>query len=331
MKQASNSLLILHNPFMATPGSVTAFPLGFRITVRHCSLITSYLMRHCFNDEFLRVFRSPRSNNHTRLGEERIRGLVHSFFLSMPEIVKRRRDRRRNRNNKPVSFSLVMALMICLFAPFASGAIAEAEIAAEIKASLEKTENWSGADIRVELAGGMKNAGAVSDDAYFRVSSDGIVIGRKNVLVPVEIIRDGKTLRSFWVSAVVHVRTAAVSTTRKISAGETIAPDDLKQIMVETTNLRMAYVRRPEEVAGKMARRDLAPDTPLTSETFTELPLIKRGDVATLSLERNGIILTSTVLAVDDGRLGQTIRVKNIGFSSVLKAQVTGPAQVTLQ
>jgi len=49
-----------------------------------------------------------------------------------------------------------------------------------------------------------------------------------------------------------------------------------------------------------------------------------------LRLQRNGIVLLSRGRAEQDGKLGQIIRVRNLDFSNVLKAQVTGRSEVML-
>jgi flagella basal body P-ring formation protein FlgA len=103
---------------------------------------------------------------------------------------------------------------------------------------------------------------------------------------------------------------------------------------VETTDLGVAWTRSVREVFGKTARHDFASGAPLSTEAFAETPTVRRGDTVNLRLERDGIVLTSTAKAVDDGRMGDVIRVKSTAFSSgerVLRVRVAGRSAVTVQ
>ena len=53
---------------------------------------------------------------------------------------------------------------------------------------------------------------------------------------------------------------------------------------------------------------------PLTSEAFSDPFLVHHGETVQLRLERNGILLTSSARAEQDGRLGQVIVVRESGI-----------------
>jgi len=89
-------------------------------------------------------------------------------------------------------------------------------------------------------------------------------------------------------------------------------------------------MRNVDDVTGMAAKRSFSPGDPLTLESLTKPFLVKSGDTVHLRLERNGLVLTSLVRAEQDGQLGQVIRVRNLEFSSVLNAKVTGRAKVEI-
>ena len=310
MKQTAHSLLILlAYPFMtASPVPAPSYG-GAGTVVRHTPVYCT-----CLREDTLRRFvrqmsSSLRSSYPTRLGEERIRSLVHGLCL--------------------------LLLACCLSVPGVAAtpddSAADEKITAAIRAQIATMEQWADADIRVEFSRELKNADLPAVGEDLRMAPEGLTIGRRNVLAPIEVLRDGKPVRSFWVPAVVHVNAMAVTAARRIAAGEIVSATDVREVRMETTDLGVEWVRNVEGIIGKTVRRGFAVGDQLPADAFIEPCLVRRGDTVSLRLERDGIVLTSTAKAVEDGRLGEVIRIKNVDFSSVLRARVTGRSMVTLQ
>jgi len=302
MKRAANSLLILLTyPFMAFLRALVqpAPARGTGEPIRHTPRF--YITRSGEIAPLCAIFRTSstlRSFNLLRLGEERVRGLVHGF------------------------------LMICFLSAYAAAetpAPAAEEISAIIRAEIMAMPEWTDADIRIEISGAISRA----PEESFHLAPKGLTIGRRNVIAPIDV-RGGKTARSLSIPAVVYVKTTAVAAARKISTGETINADDLRESSVETTDIGRALTRNPEEIVGKIALRAFAAGDHLPVEAFSVPPLVRRGDMVSLRLERNGIVLTSTARASENGRLGEFIQVKSVDFSSAIRARVTGPSEVSI-
>jgi flagella basal body P-ring formation protein FlgA len=151
------------------------------------------------------------------------------------------------------------------------------------------------------------------------------------VIAPIDVIRDGKAMRSLSVPAVVNISSTALTASRKIASGEMISEKDICEGRVETTDISVALMRDPKEIEGKIAKRSFAAGDLLRLDAFTEAPLIRRGDLVNVRLERDGITLTSMARASENGRLGDVIQVKSVDFSSIIKARVTGQSQVSVQ
>ena len=304
--RASNSLLILLSyPFMAFVRLLVSPPGDTWAPMRHTPHL--YIFRHGKSALCRVLFQtssSPRSFYHVRLGEERIRGLVCVFFA------------------------------FCLLASYSFGetraSVAE-DISAIIRTEITAMPEWSDADIRIEIINGVKNTDILAAGESFRLAPQGLTFGSRSVIAPIEVIRDGKFARSLSVSAVVNISAPAIVAARKIASGTVITDRDIREGIVETTDIGAVLARSPEDIVGKTARRVFAIGKPLPLDAFSEPPLIRRGDMVSLRLERGGITLTSAAHASENGRLGEIIQVKNIDFSSVVKARVTGPAEVTIQ
>ncbi len=209
--------------------------------------------------------------------------------------------------------------------------ITAAEICPMLRASILEATSWKESEIEIGSIGNLNGIELPPSNADFRVSASGPVFGTRNMLVPLEILQDGKNLRSYWITAGISIRAEVLTAVRKISSGRTITADDIVKKSIEIPDIRASYFRSPEDVVGKISRRALLPGALLTRETIGDPFLVKSGETVRLRLQRDGIMLTSLVKAEQDGRLGQYIKVRSIDFSTCVKAQVTGRSEVRMQ
>jgi flagella basal body P-ring formation protein FlgA len=205
------------------------------------------------------------------------------------------------------------------------------EIEAALKTNILETTSWKESEIEVRSIGKLSGIELPPDDAQLRLAPHASLTGRKRVQVPVEIVQAGKTLRSFWITADISIRAPILTASRKIPYNKAIVAEDIVQSMVEIPDLRASYARRPEDLIGKVARRSLPAGTPLTCDAFADPFLVRHGETVQLRLEGNGIVLTSLAKAEQDGRINQVITVRDLEFSTPLKAQVTGRGTVRIQ
>jgi flagella basal body P-ring formation protein FlgA len=205
------------------------------------------------------------------------------------------------------------------------------EIVPLLKARLLETTPWKDSEIEIRSIGNLKGIELPPGDVVLRLSSSAAIAGHRGFLAPIEIVHADKILRCFWITAEIGIHAKVLVASHKILPGKIVAEDDVVEKPTDITDLRAAYVRNAADIVGKMSRRKFSPGDILPREAFTSPFLVKHGETVQIRLERNGIVLTTVARAEQDGRLGQIIRVRNLDFSTVLKAQVTGRSQVTLQ
>jgi flagella basal body P-ring formation protein FlgA len=205
------------------------------------------------------------------------------------------------------------------------------EIAPLLRSSLLAATPWKESEIEIRSIGNLKGIELPPDEAVLRLSPNATVMGQRNLMAAIEIAKAGKILRCFWITAEIRVHAKILTAAQKIPLGKIVDANDVVEKLTEITDLRAAYARNPEDVLGKASLHNFASGDPLTREAFANPFLVRHGETVQLRLERNGIVLTALARAEQDGRLGQIIRVRNLDFSTILKAQVTGRAQVMLQ
>jgi flagella basal body P-ring formation protein FlgA len=124
-----------------------------------------------------------------------------------------------------------------------------------------------------------------------------------------------------------------------LAAGQTVdlSHRDERQLMVrdvEWSGRASPPVRTAPLVDGNAAlrlRRPVAAGSALTRADVDEAPAIVRGDYATLHAFQGAIELESRVEVLQDGIVGQPVRVKLPGASSAIVARVTAQGQVEVR
>ncbi len=167
----------------------------------------------------------------------------------------------------------------------------------EVQAVLERTPN------------GIKDIGAVS----------------------VEVRVDGTLYLRFDPGPYLKVTVPAVAAAREIERGQVLTEDDVEETIVNVKELPSGDVYRSfEEIAGLAARTDIPAGRVLTS-AMVELPiLVVRGDAVTVVVPIGAATVTLHGIALDSGRLGEEIRVRNPDSNAIITAVVTGQSRAEI-
>ena len=74
-------------------------------------------------------------------------------------------------------------------------------------------------------------------------------------------------------------------------------------------------------------QRSLSPGTPVTDALIQKPVLVKRGETLVLTATRGGVSIRQTATAMQDGRKGQQISVRNTSTDRTIRAIVTGTGE----
>ena len=117
----------------------------------------------------------------------------------------------------------------------------------------------------------------------------------------------------------------------------TIYPGDIIQpAMLRDANfLPGTLARNPVyadagELVGKKARRTLVPDRLIARNAVAEPELVARGALTRAVYEIGGLSMAASVLALQDGMLGQLIQVRNVDSGRILTGVVQADGTVRL-
>jgi flagellar basal body P-ring formation protein FlgA len=120
----------------------------------------------------------------------------------------------------------------------------------------------------------------------------------------------------------------AVALTRHLHPGTILAAGDLQEVRVRISQLRGNAPLTLEAATGQALRHDMASGQPLTSADVSRPVLVARNGNVRMRLDAGGIQLQAQGIALEEGGLGETIKVQNPSSRAVVLAEVTAAGEV---
>jgi flagella basal body P-ring formation protein FlgA len=150
--------------------------------------------------------------------------------------------------------------------------------------------------------------------------------------VPFKVNLLGKDGTETSLAATARVRifdTVAVAA-RRVGRHEILVRGDIRLERREVTPLRDGYFTDPAELAGKRVRRVITSGYLLQTSDVEPVPVVERGSGVTVSVVMGAVTVTSKAKALEDGDLGDLIRVQEITTGKRLIGMVAGERLVIL-
>ena len=118
-------------------------------------------------------------------------------------------------------------------------------------------------------------------------------------------------------------------TTRLIRRHKIIKESDIEQVDLSVRGQHKNVVTRKEDIIGRMTASTLASGAVMTAYMLKEVPAVKVGAPVSVLLENNGFELRVKGRALDDGSIGDTIRVQTrLESRKVIYAEVLSETTV---
>ena len=140
--------------------------------------------------------------------------------------------------------------------------------------------------------------------------------------VDVNVSVDGQSYQWQRLHYTVKVFQNVVVTSRNVQAQEALSADNLRYQRLELGSLPAGYLTDIREAVGKVSRRALPAGSILTSKSIEPPLVIKRGQTVIIAAQTGAITITARGRALEDGRIGETIRVQNITSRKTITATV---------
>lgn len=111
---------------------------------------------------------------------------------------------------------------------------------------------------------------------------------------------------------------------RALVRGRRINSDDIYQVEMDTQKLKQGYFTDPRELIGLICKHDISPDSPLNPYNIELAKLVHRGDQVTIVASDDSLSVSMDGIAMSEGVLGESVKVKNLSSKRVIEAQVSG-------
>jgi flagella basal body P-ring formation protein FlgA len=114
-----------------------------------------------------------------------------------------------------------------------------------------------------------------------------------------------------------------------LQRGMRLTAEHVRLAEVDAQGLPAQVLEQVSQVLHAELARDVRADTPLRSQDIRPTVLVKRGQMVLISIgQAQGFQISARVEALQDGRYGEQIKLKNRDSGRMLTGLVKGPNQV---
>jgi flagella basal body P-ring formation protein FlgA len=127
---------------------------------------------------------------------------------------------------------------------------------------------------------------------------------------------------SVHVPAQVAIYRQTPTALRDIARGEQINQAHIGTSLINISSIRQAFLLDEEAIIGKEAKRNISMGEPFRTALLDNPTAVRRGEMVTLESLAGSIKVSSSGTAMADGRVGQTIRVRNNSSERIISGVV---------
>ncbi len=146
-----------------------------------------------------------------------------------------------------------------------------------------------------------------------------------------ELEQNGGRTRSVQVPFKVFAKRKIFMMRNPGKQGDIIRKADISVKEIHLTGRNSEYPAAAEDITGRILKRDIAANTVITRQILEDQIALQRGDSVNIVLEGNGLLVRTKGKAVDKGRIGDTVRVKNITSGREVIGKVVSSSAVVVQ
>lgn len=148
------------------------------------------------------------------------------------------------------------------------------------------------------------------------------------LVFPVEVFLDGVRVTSVTARASLVVKDMVAVTTRDLPRQHVIGPDDVRLVEKPLAGLPADAVRDTAKAIGLRTTKAVKSGLVLNAQELEALPAVAARQSVSIMIQVGAVTVTAQGEALEDGLLGQTIRVQNLESKKIILARVSAPGQV---
>ena len=219
---------------------------------------------------------------------------------------------------------VLLVLLVPVGPAMAQNIVAAEDIAAAVTAFVtQQLQGQLAEGARLEIDTRWQgNVVVTNGDPQIRVRRASSRPLRGPTVLRVGIDAGGQTQRTMSVTADIrHLRPVLVAS-RMLRRGEALMLDLVELVECDITQLRHGYFTDVDALGDMRTRRSVVAGDVLTRNHVEVIPVINRGDEVELVARTNSLAISALGQAMQDGGIGERIRVKNSDSGKVLYGQI---------
>jgi flagella basal body P-ring formation protein FlgA len=146
--------------------------------------------------------------------------------------------------------------------------------------------------------------------------------------VSIKVSCDSGANWSLYVPAQIDLYREVVVAEHPLPRNSKIRAAQLGLREMNITRLNGSYFTDINAVIGYEASRQISADRPITASHLQQPLVVKKGDAVFMTASSGSLVVKIPAEALNDGRLGEQIRVRNRQSKRIVDAKITGPGQV---
>ncbi len=156
--------------------------------------------------------------------------------------------------------------------------------------------------------------------------------GRRDGNTAVQVQCEAPVSWSIYVPVTVERYAEVLVANRNLRRQHTILPGDLRTKRIQTSRHAGSYFEDKGELVGLQTRRNIRPGQILGQQHVTQREVVSRGQRVTILAENGSVAIRMQGEALENGVLGDRIRVKNSSSGRIVEGEVleSGHVRVAL-
>ena len=134
---------------------------------------------------------------------------------------------------------------------------------------------------------------------------------------------------STYISLKISIYHIIATARSHIYKGETLTADNIYFKETDITKISRSYFTEPKSVLGKAARRNISQHQSINPYMLSSPTLIIKGDSVIIKAGGNNLNISTLGTALQNGKKGRQIRIRNNRSGRVIRAYVTGKGRVS--
>ncbi|MCK5558635.1 MAG: flagellar basal body P-ring formation protein FlgA [Candidatus Hydrogenedentes bacterium] len=203
-----------------------------------------------------------------------------------------------------------------------SQTIASDKLAEMLASYIESHMPWKAADTVIDVQPPPVTAGLPSGNIAVKFESDGRYRYVDDAIFKTTILVGGKRCKTLYMRASVHPFQRIAVAVEDIKRGELISESDFSMVRKDLADLTGGFFADRAGLHGLVAARSIPTGTVISLRCVERPIAIKRGNIVVAEVRGNGFRITAMAKAMDNGRVGDVIRLMNVDSRKTLTGEV---------